>query len=170
MRFLALISCSSLSLLMLGPAFAQADIFLCTDDAGRKTFQNTGAGKGCKRLDVQPLVTVPAPRLPPVSAGSNPVRPAVDQRAAASFPRVEAETQRARDGDRRRILEDEMKSEEDKLARLRTEFNNGQPERNGDETRNYARYQERVARMQEDIQRSESNLAALRRELALLRN
>jgi hypothetical protein len=170
MRFLALISSSLLSLLMLGPAFAQADIFLCTDDAGRKTFQNTGAGKGCKRLDVQPLVTVPAPRLPPVSANSNPVRPAVDQRAAASFPRVEAETQRARDGDRRRILEDEMKSEEDKLARLRTEFNNGQPERNGDETRNYARYQERVARMQEDIQRSESNLAALRRELALLRN
>jgi hypothetical protein len=170
MRFLALITSSLLSSLMLGPAFAQADIFLCTDDAGRKTFQNTGAGKGCKRLDVQPLVTVPAPRLPPVSANSNPVRPAVDQRAAASFPRVEAETQRARDGDRRRILEDEMKSEEDKLARLRTEFNNGQPERNGDETRNYARYQERVARMQEDIQRSESNLAALRRELALLRN
>jgi hypothetical protein len=170
MRFLAHISSSLLSLLMLGPAFAQADIFLCTDDAGRKTFQNTGAGKGCKRLDVQPLVTVPAPRLPPVSANSNPVRPAVDQRAAASFPRVEAETQRARDGDRRRILEDEMNSEEDKLARLRTDFNNGQPERNGDETRNYARYQERVARMQEDIQRSESNLAALRRELALLRN
>lgn len=169
MRFLALISLSLLSSLLSATAFAQTDIFLCTDDAGRKTFQNTGAGKGCKRLDVQPLVTVPAPRSQPGSAG-NPVRPAVDQRAASSFPRVEAETQRARDGDRRRILEDELKSEEDKLARLRTEFNNGQPERNGDETRNYARYQERVARMQDDIQRSEGNLSALRRELALLRN
>lgn len=170
MRFLVLFSLSLLSPVMPTTAFAQTDIFLCTDDAGRKTFQNTGAGKGCKRLDVQPLVTVPAPRSQPGAANANPVRPAVDQRAAASFPRVEAETQRARDGDRRRILEDELKSEEDKLARLRTEFNNGQPERNGDETRNYARYQERVARMQDDIQRSESNLAALRRELALLRN
>lgn len=170
MRIQVLISTSLLSSLLCAPAFAQNDIFLCTDDAGRKTFQNTGAGKGCKRLDVQPLVTVPTPRLPPVSAGSNPVRPAVDQRAGASFPRVEADTQRARDGDRRRILEDELKAEEDKLARLRTEFNNGQPERHGDETRNYARYQERVARMQDDIQRSESNVTALRRELALMRN
>ncbi len=170
MRLLALTSSLLLSSFLPAPAFAQSDIFLCTDDAGRKTFQNTGAGKGCKRLDVQPLVTVPAPRLPPVSANSNPVRPAMDQRAAANFPRVEAETQRARDSDRRRILEDELKGEEDKLARLRSDFNNGQPERNGDETRNYARYQERVARMQDDIQRSESNVAALRRELALLRN
>ena len=150
------------------PALAQGDIFLCVDDAGRKTYQNTGTAKGCKRVDVQPLVTVPAPRLPAAS-GNGGIRPAVDQRIAG-FPRVEADTQRARDNDRRRILEDELKVEEERLARLRTEFNDGQPERNGDETRNFARYQERVARMQDDIQRSESNVAALRRELALLRN
>ena len=151
------------------PAMAQGDIVLCVDESGRKTYQNTGPGKGCKRVDVQPIATVPAPRLPVASPGGNPIRPAVDQRAAG-FPRVGPETQRARDDDRRRILEDELKAEEERLTRLRAEFNNGQPERNGDETRNYARYQERVARMQEDIQRSESNVAALRRELALLRN
>jgi hypothetical protein len=151
------------------PALAQGDIVLCVDEAGRKTYQNTGPGKGCKRVDVQPIATVPAPRMPMASNSSNPIRPAVDQRAAG-FPRVEAETQRARDNDRKRILEDELKAEEDRLARLRSEFNNGQPERHGDETRNFARYQERVARMQEDIQRSERNVAALRRELALLRN
>jgi len=152
------------------PAFAQGEIFLCTDDAGRKTYQNIGTGKGCKRVDVQPIMTVPAPRVPTPTAAANPVRPAVDQRSAASFPRVEADTQRARDNDRRRILEDELKAEEERLARMRAEFNNGQPERHGDETRNYARYQERVARMQEDILRSEGNVAALRRELALLRD
>jgi hypothetical protein len=151
------------------PALAQGDIFLCVDDSGRKTYQNTGAVKGCKRVDVQPITSVPAPRVPVAASAGNGIRPAMEQRSA-SFPRVEAETQRARDNDRRRILEDELKAEEDRLLRLRAEFNNGQPERNGDETRNYARYQERVARMQEDIQRSESNVAALRRELALLRN
>lgn len=155
-------------LLGVTPVHAQ-DIFECVDAQGRKSFTNTSENKGCKRLNVQPIATVPAPRVPMASNGSNPIRPAVDQRSAG-FPRVEAETQRARDNDRKRILEDELKAEEDRLTRLRSEFNNGQPERNGDETRNYARYQERVARMQEDIQRSESNVAALRRELALLRN
>lgn len=159
-----------LSALIASPAFAQGEIFECVDAQGRKSFTNTGENKGCKRLNVQPLTTVPAPRVPPPAANANPVRPAVDQRAAASFPRVDADAQRARDNDRRRILEDELKAEEDKLAKLRSEFNNGQPERHGDETRNFARYQERVARMGEDIQRSEANIAALRRELALLRN
>jgi predicted RNase H-like nuclease (RuvC/YqgF family) len=120
-------------------------------------------------VSASPITTVPAPRSTP-QAASNPVRPAVDQRASAGFPRVDANTQRARDSDRRRILEDELKTEEERLARLRGEFNNGQPERNGDETRNYARYQERVGRMQQDIQRHESNVSALKRELALLRD
>ena len=86
----------------------------------------------------------------------------------ANFPRVDRDAQRARDIDRRRILEEELKSEREKLFRLRSEFNNGQPERQGDE-RNYARYQERVARMQEDIERAEANISSLNRELAALR-
>ena len=49
--------------------------------------------------------------------------------------RVEAETQRSRDADRRRILEDELRAEEERVARLREEFNNGEPERQGDERR-----------------------------------
>lgn len=148
---------------------AQSDIVLCVDEQGRKTFTNDANARGCKRVSASPITTVPAPRSAP-QAASNPVRPAVDQRASAGFPRVDASTQRARDSDRRRILEEELKTEEDRLARLRGEFNNGQPERNGDETRNYARYQERVGRMQQDIQRHESNVSALKRELALLRD
>jgi universal stress protein E len=94
-------------------------------------------------------------REPPISLA---VRPELLRR----------ETQRVRDTDRRRVLEDELRSEEDRLARLKAEFNNGEPERRGDE-RNFALYAERVQRLREDVARSESNVSALRRELALLR-
>jgi hypothetical protein len=161
---------------LVGPvARAQTDIFVCTDDDGRKTYVNNGNTKGCKRLDVGPILTVPAPRMPPRSVASN--TNSAEQRGGSStlerttpanYPRVEADAQRSRDGDRRRILEDELRAEEERVGRLREEFNNGEPERRGDE-RNFARYQERVQRLQEDIQRGESNIVALRREIASLR-
>ena len=146
-------------------AFAQSsDIYLCVDEQGNKSYQNVGNGKGCKRVDVGPVLSMPAPRR-------GAMQPAVEERASvspASFPRVDRDTQRTRDSDRRRILEDELKAEEDRLARLRTEFNNGEPERRGDE-RNFALYQERIQRLREDIARVETNVGALRRELALLK-
>ena len=150
-------------------AFAQSsDIYLCVDEQGNKSYQNVGTGKGCKRVDVGPVLSMPAPRLP---AGRSAMQPAVEERASvspASFPRVDRDTQRTRDSDRRRILEDELKAEEDRLTRLRSEFNNGEPERRGDE-RNFALYQERIQRLREDIARVETNVGALRREIALLR-
>jgi hypothetical protein len=150
-------------------AFAQSsEIYLCIDEQGNKSYQNVGSGKGCKRVDVGPVLSMPAPRLP---AGRSATQPAAEERASvspASFPRVDRDTQRTRDSDRRRILEDELKAEEDRLARLRTEFNNGEPERRGDE-RNFALYQERIQRLREDIARVETNVGALRREIALLR-
>jgi hypothetical protein len=90
--------------------------------------------------------------------------------AAAARPgetRVDPAAQKARDTDSRRILENELRKEEDALATLKREFNNGEPERRGDE-RNYARYQERVAEMRAAISRKEADVAAIRRELSKL--
>lgn len=151
------------ALLLAPAAHAQGGaIYKCVDAEGRATFTNVGSNRDCKRLDIGPIMTVPAPRLPSRAAHGG------ERATPASFPRVDGETQRARDADRRRILEDELRAEEERLAKLRAEFNNGEPERRADE-RNYARYQERVQRLQEEIQRGENNVAALRRELALLR-
>jgi hypothetical protein len=158
----------SLAAVLAAPAFAQSDIFMCVDDQGNKVFQNVGSGKGCKRVDVGPVLSVPAPRQP---AGRAAAAPAAEDRVSASpaaFPRVDRDTQRTRDTDRRRILEDELRSEEERLGKLRAEFNNGEPERRGDE-RNFALYQERIQRMREDIARVETNVTALRREISLLR-
>lgn len=147
------------------PAIAQSDIFLCIDEQGQKTFQNVGTAKGCKRVDSGPLLTLPAARQP---AGRTATSEDKVTASPASFPRVDRDTQRTRDNDRKRILEDELKTEEERLARLKMEFNNGEPERRGDE-RNFALYQERVVRLREDIARIETNVGALRREIALLR-
>ena len=144
-------------------ARASSDIYVCVDADGRKTYQNTGAGKGCTKLEVQPALIVPAPRQPPRQAAAAESRPI----SPASFPRVDAQTQRLRDGDRRRILEDELGAEESKLASLRAEYNGGTPQRLASE-RSDGSYQERLARLQADLQRTENNVASLKRELALL--
>jgi len=44
----------------LAPWAAQAqsgDIFMCVDDQGNKSFQNVGTAKGCKRMDVGPVLS-----------------------------------------------------------------------------------------------------------------
>jgi chromosome segregation ATPase len=77
--------------------------------------------------------------------------------------------QKSRDSDRKRILEDELKSAEDKLAELKKEFNNGEPERRGDE-RNFAKYQERTTQLKADVTRAEADVSALKREIGNLRD
>lgn len=146
-----------------GYAHAQNEVWLCVDDHGKKEYKNTGATKGCKRVDLPSLTMVPAP----------PKRPAVQTAAKSSsspaeFPKVDSNTQKTRDNDRKQILLDEMKTEEQKLANLKKDFNNGEPERRGDE-RNYVKYQDRVGSMQEDIGRAENNIEALKRELGNLK-
>jgi hypothetical protein len=150
-----------------GQALAQNEVFLCVDENGKKEYKNTGATKGCRKIDLPGITMIPAPAQvakKPVlqSAAAKPSNPAPD------FPKVDGETQRARDNDRRQILLDEMRIEEQKLASLKKEFNNGEPERRGDE-RNYAKYQDRVAGMKDDIARTEKNVEALRREIANLK-
>jgi predicted nucleic acid-binding Zn-ribbon protein len=95
-------------------------------------------------------------------------RTAAPAASPANFPRVDNATQRARDDDRREILNEELRAEEKKLADLKRDFNNGEPERQGNE-KNYAKYQERVAQMREAIGRAEKNVDAIRREIGSIR-
>lgn len=116
--------------------------------------------KGCKTIEGAPITIVQAVKPRPASP------------AAASAPRsgdtkVDPASQRARDSDARRILADELRAEEERLTAMKAEFNNGEPERKGDE-RNFAKYQERVNEMRAAIQRKEADVLALRREMAKL--
>lgn len=116
--------------------------------------------KGCRKLEGAPVTVVQGQR----PRSGTPV-PASGPRPADS--RVDPAAQRARDSDSRRILETELKREEDQLEQLRKDYNNGEPERRGDE-KNYQKYLDRVAEMKAAIARKEADVAALRRELGKL--
>lgn len=140
-------------------ASAESDVFLCVDEHGKKEYKNTGITKGCKKVDLPGINLVPAPQAPVAKkSGANAAS------SPANFPKIDDNIQKSRDADRKQILLDELKTEEQKLANLKKEYNNGEPERHGDE-KNFAKYQERTTLMKEDISRTEKNIEALKREI-----
>ncbi len=151
-----------LSLARAGSAAPVDSIFLCVDGDGHKSYQNASEGPSCRRIDGV-VATIPssdlergrAARAVPSRSGISP----------ASFPRVDVNTQRTRDSDRRRILEEELRAEQERLEHLRAEFNQGRPMPVGGEAVGSNRYHDRVQRLFEDIERSEGNIASLRREM-----
>ncbi len=153
---------------------APAQIFRCEGEGGVVEYSNNvsaGREARCRKVDLPEVSTIPTPKLPPKAATET---SATGARANAKsggngFPKVDAATQKARDSDRRRIIEDELRNEQDRLATLIAEYRDGTPERHGDE-RNYQKYLDRVERMKEDIARSEANIATLKRELDAIRN
>ncbi|QTN25911.1 hypothetical protein HZ992_11335 [Rhizobacter sp. AJA081-3] len=117
--------------------------------------------KGCRTIEGAPVTVIQGQRPrtgSPVPASSGP-RPADSK--------VEPAQQRARDGDARRILEGELRKEEEQLEQMLKDYNKGEPERRGDE-RNYQKYLDRVAEMKAAIARKESDIAAIKREISKL--
>lgn len=119
--------------------------------------------RGCRTIEGAPITIIqaPKPRPPAAASGNGPVASA----ARPGETKVDPGAQRQRDTDARRILEAELKREEDKLAALKRDYNNGEPERRGDE-RNFQNYLDRVSQMKAGITRSESDIAAIKREIA----
>ncbi len=155
----------SFGLALAGPAAAQ--IYRCEGQGGVIEYSNaasSGKDRNCRAVDLPAPNTIPAPKLPPSAARS---LNGAGKASPEGFPKVDAGTQKSRDSDRRRILEEELRREEAKLTELKAEFNAGEPDRKGDE-RNYQKYLDRVQRLKEDIGRSEGNVGSLRRELGAL--
>lgn len=85
--------------------------------------------------------------------------------AAPAGQRVDSSDQRAKDSDSRVILESELKRAEARHLELIKEYNNGEPEKLGPETRNHQKYLDRVADLKASISRNESDIEGIRREL-----
>ena len=120
--------------------------------------------RGCKVMEGGNVTVVQGSR--PVAAAATSSTSAV--RAPAGSPRVEGVDQRARDGEARSVLESELKKAEERQAQLLKEYNNGEPDKQGGEARNYQKYLDRVAEMKAEIARNESDIAGIRREIGRL--
>jgi hypothetical protein len=140
-------------------AFAvRAEIYECVDPNGNKRFTNIKSeAKGCKLLDIGPINTVPAPKAP-ATAGSGP----------ANFPKVDPQTQKQRDSDRRRILQQELANEQKLLDQAQKELAEQESIRLGSE-RNYQRVLDRLEPYKKKVKLHEDNIASLRKEMANLR-
>ena len=140
-----------------GGAHAAGDVtYKCPNHVYSNTISAKEAkDKGCTVLDNAPITVIQ----------SNKPRPAASGASGNGNNRVDPAEQRARDSDARRILESELRREEERLAAMKTEYNNGQPDRQGNEIKNYQKYLDRVTDLKAAIARKEGDIAALKREL-----
>lgn len=143
-----------LPLLVAAPA--AADIWECADESGNKRFTNIKSeAKGCKLLNVSAPNTVSPP-----PAG----KPQAKVARPADFPKVDGDTQKSRDNERRKILEQELGNEQKLLEQARKDLTEQESVRLGTE-RNYQRVLDRLEPYKKKVKLHEDNIANLRREL-----
>ena len=137
------------------PAAAQGVYYQCPGNVFTNTISAKEAdAKGCKSREAQQVTTIPAPKSRAVAAPP----------PGSAASRVDAQEQKARDSDSRKILEEELRRAQSQLDTLNKEYNNGEPERLGNE-KNYQKYLDRTADLKASIARTESDIAAIKREL-----
>lgn len=136
------------------PALAQVtEIYKCIEPSGRPLYtSDKRETKGRKCVLVSREVSV-VPASKTAAARPN------------GFPK-ETASERTSARDRQRdILQKELATEEQDLAKAKQELSEQQTIRTGDE-RNYAKALERLQRYKDAIETHEKNIEALRRELA----
>jgi hypothetical protein len=136
---------------------AWADVYKCVDDDGHVTYTNTkpSAKAKCSALSRdQRVSTVPG------RAANTP--------SPTGFPKVDGNTQKARDNDRRKILEQELETEQKNLDQAKKELAEQEAVRTGDE-RNYQRVIERLQPFKDKVALHERNLEALKKEISNLK-
>ncbi|CAG0943311.1 MAG: hypothetical protein EFKGCFLK_00010 [Rhodocyclaceae bacterium] len=145
------------TLCLLAASLARADVYKCVDEDGHVTYTNTKPSPKAKCTALsrdQRVSTVPG------RAAGTPSPP--------GFPKVDGETQKARDNDRRKILDQELASEQASLEQAKKELANQEAIRTGDE-RNYQRVLDRLQPFKDKVALHERNIEALKKEIGNLR-
>ena len=150
------------ALVFAASSHAQSRIYRCgnsyTNDAAEAKTKN------CKLVEGGYITVVEGTRVQGASSpgAANNTSTKV---ASSAGTRVDSADQKARDADARQILESELKKAEARQAELAKEFNNGEPDKQGGEARNYQKYLDRVAELKASIARNQGDIAGLKREL-----
>jgi len=146
--------CSLALLLALVPFAASAQtIYKCTDVNGSTTYSSSRLEKNCKVISSGPENSLPAPKAKPAGAAANP--------SPTGFPRVAEDAQKARDGDRRHILEQELAGEQRSLEQAKKELAEQEATRGGPSDRT-APYRDRVGQHERNIQAIQKELGNLK--------
>jgi Domain of unknown function (DUF4124) len=194
-------------------ALAQTTIYKHVDDSGRITYSNKPM-KGAVVMELEPLTTIPgtpagmlvnrAPNSPAAStdkadepkpepkAEARPavavVTPVTAAKPILASMSVEPSTQKRRDNERRRILEEELKSEEESLALARNSLAQEQtnpqlvaavrvaqqtsdptPAQLAEFRANIDKASGRIRGLQATVAEHEKNIEALKKELGALK-
>jgi hypothetical protein len=145
--------CTLALLLALLPfAVSAQTIYKCIDANGATTYTNSRLDKNCKAIASGPENTIPAP--PPRAKASATPTP-------AGFPRVQEDTQKARDNDRRHILDQELAGEQRNLEQAKKELAEMEASR-GTGSDRAAPYRDRVAQHERNIQAIQKELSNLK--------
>lgn len=147
----------------------QADVmYQCVDDRGHKSFSNiksSAKGAKCTAMDLGTPVTVPAPK----AAAKTPT--------PATFPKVDDNTQKARDTDRRRILDSELATEQRNLEEAKKALVEQEAIILPSERQQYkggggisgGKVEERIQPYRDKVALHERNIEAIQKEIAKLR-
>ena len=173
------------------PFSAQAEIYKQVDAEGHVTYSNVKT-KGAKKLELEPADTSfgndakESPRRAPATRTATP----------ASFPKVDAETQKQRDDSRKEILQSELEAEKKALEEAKNAYAEGEskPEvyqkhttkqvtkvvKNANGTtstvtesvpvtetfRNVDKFQEKMNALQADVDAHQRNIELLEKEIS----
>jgi hypothetical protein len=135
------------------PMWLAGDTYRCATQSGAFSYFNVPGVNGGG--------STPGGSTP---GGSTPKAP-----TPAGFPRVDPETQKGRDGVRRKVLADELAAEEKLLSETRVAYADGAPAPLPEERADAEKYRARIARLRQSLVVHERNIEALKKELAAVR-
>lgn len=151
-----------LAMLALNAVAAQDKIWRCGNEYTNQP--GDAKARGCKPIEGGNLTVIEGLKPQAGARPSNPLRAAGTP--AREAQRIDGAEQRARDADARAILAAELRKSEVRLADLRQEYRDGDPDKRPDELRNPSLHEQRTAALKDQIARIEADVAALRREIA----
>ncbi len=153
------------ALLAVAATGVRADICKYVDQEGNVHYTNVAPEKGWKKRAAASATTARrAARTPPAAAAA---RRRATRRRRPGFPRVDPGTQRGRDDVRRKVLADELATEEKLLAEARVAYADGAPPPLPEERADAEKYRARIGELRQALGVHEKNVEALKKEIAI---
>lgn len=138
------------------PVFLTGDMYKCKTVSGVESYFNVEG-------------TSDADRRGSTSAARSGSSTTAKAPTPTNFPRVDPDTQKGRDDIRRKVLSDELATEQKLLAEVRTLYADGAPTPLPEERTDAQKYRDRIARLKQTLSVHERNVEALKKELSAVK-